>query len=257
PARLQLVEHRQQVLEVLAASHVGDHGRPLDAAPLVLEQLAERADHPRRQVVDAEVAAVLEGGDRLRLARARVTRDHHQLDLLVVWNRPVAVLAHPALWSCLWISLASLPGTPGTASSSSRLAESSRSGEPKWRNRARFRAGPTPRTPSRTEAVIAWSGRLRWKVIANRCASSRTRWSSRSASDPRSSRIGLFLPGTKTSSIRLARLITVTPRSSSGSRTLTPAPSCPLPPSITTRSGSEAKLASRSESWGEMSACWT
>ena len=49
-------------------------------ASLVAEQLAERADHPRRQVVDAEVPAVLERGDRLRLARAGVAGDHHEID---------------------------------------------------------------------------------------------------------------------------------------------------------------------------------
>ena len=78
---LELVEHREQLGEVLAAAHVGDHRGAADAAALVAEQLAERGDHPRRQVVDAEVARVLEGGDRLRLAGARVAGDHEQLDL--------------------------------------------------------------------------------------------------------------------------------------------------------------------------------
>ena len=69
-AGAELLEDRLQVVEVLAASHVGDDGRLLHPAPLVPEELAESADHPRRQVVDAEIAAVLEGGDRLRLAGA-------------------------------------------------------------------------------------------------------------------------------------------------------------------------------------------
>ena len=42
----------------------------------------EAADHPRRQVVDAEVTAVLEGGDRLRLAGPGVAGDHDQIDVL-------------------------------------------------------------------------------------------------------------------------------------------------------------------------------
>jgi hypothetical protein len=47
----------------------------------VAEELAEAADHPRRQVVHAEEAGVLEGGDRFRLARAGVPGDHHQGDV--------------------------------------------------------------------------------------------------------------------------------------------------------------------------------
>ncbi len=81
PLGLEVVEHLQQVVEVIAAAHVGDDRGALDAAALVAEELAEAADHPRRQVVDAEVAAVLEGGDRLRLAGPGVTGDHDQLDL--------------------------------------------------------------------------------------------------------------------------------------------------------------------------------
>ena len=70
------------------------------------------------------------------------------------------------------------PGSPGTASSSSREAARIASGEPKWLSSARLRAGPTPGSSSRIEAVIARSRRIRWWVIANRWASSRTRWSS-------------------------------------------------------------------------------
>ena len=71
-----------------------------------------------------------------------------------------------------------LPGRPGTPSSSSRDAERNASGEPKWFSIARLRAGPTPGRSSSTELVIARSRRVRWWVIAKRCASSRTRWSS-------------------------------------------------------------------------------
>src|SRR5215207_7063664 len=82
PFGLEVVEHLQQVVEVLTAAHVGDDRGALDAAALVAEELAEAGDHPRRQVVDAEVAAVLEGGDRLRLARARVAGDDDERHLL-------------------------------------------------------------------------------------------------------------------------------------------------------------------------------
>ena len=80
---VEVVEHLQQVVEVLAAAHVGDDRGALDAAALVAEELAEAVDHPRRQVVDAEVAAVLEGGDRLRLPGPGVAGDDDQGHLAV------------------------------------------------------------------------------------------------------------------------------------------------------------------------------
>ena len=78
PSRSRSSSTCDQVVEVLAAAHVGDDRGALDAAALVAEELAEAVDHPRRQVVDAEVAAVLEGGDRLRLAGPGVAGDHDQ-----------------------------------------------------------------------------------------------------------------------------------------------------------------------------------
>ena len=74
PERREVLEHGAQGLEVVAPAHVGDDGRALDLGALVHEQLDERADHLRRQVVDAEVAGVLEDVHRRRLARARVAR---------------------------------------------------------------------------------------------------------------------------------------------------------------------------------------
>ena len=142
---------------------------------------------------------------------------------------------------------------PGRPRAPRGWRRTSRSGEPKWFRSARFRTGPTPRSSSSSEWVMAWSRRPRWWVIAKRCASSRTRWSSRSASESPGIGTGSERPGTKTSSIRLARPITATssePRSSSGASARMPAESWPLPPSITIRSGSEAKLSSRSESCG-------
>src|SRR5206468_789463 len=79
---LQVLEDVQQLVEVLATANVGDDRGALHAAAGMAEQLAERVDHPRRQVVDAEVAAVLEGGDRLRLAGAGVPGDHDDPDVL-------------------------------------------------------------------------------------------------------------------------------------------------------------------------------
>ena len=55
--RLELVEDREQVGEVVAAADVGDDRRAAHPAALEAEQLAERGDQPRREVVDAEEAA--------------------------------------------------------------------------------------------------------------------------------------------------------------------------------------------------------
>ena len=250
PVCVEVVQDLDQLVEVVAAAHVGDDRGPLDAAARVAEELTEAADHPRRQVVDTEVAAVLEGGDRLRLAGPGVAGDddHHHLGL-------GPVLRHPVLFSCSWMSRATLPGTPGTASSSSRLAAINRSGDPKcWRS-ARLRAWPTPLISSSTDPVIALSRRPRWCSIANRCASSRTRCRSLEASESAARSIGTELPGTNTSSSRLANETTVTPRSMNGSRARIAAASCPLPPSTTTSEGRVAKLSSRLPSWGDRSAC--
>ena len=77
---VELADHGLKLVEVLASSHVGDDRGVADHRALVAEELAQRPDHPRRQVVDAEEARVLERGDRLRLARARIAGDHPQLD---------------------------------------------------------------------------------------------------------------------------------------------------------------------------------
>ena len=70
-ARVQLVEHRGELLEVLAAAQVGDDAGALHLGALVQEQPGERADHRRGQVVDGEVARVLEDVHGRRLAGAR------------------------------------------------------------------------------------------------------------------------------------------------------------------------------------------
>ena len=72
PERLEVLEHGAQRLEVVAAAHVGDDRGALDLRALVDEELDQRADHLGRQVVDAEVARVLEDVHGRRLAGARV-----------------------------------------------------------------------------------------------------------------------------------------------------------------------------------------
>jgi hypothetical protein len=59
-ARAQVVEDRLKSLEVAAAADVRDNGGARDLRSLVSEQLHEGADHLRRQVVDAEIALILE-----------------------------------------------------------------------------------------------------------------------------------------------------------------------------------------------------
>ena len=75
----QIVEDRGEALEVAAAAHVRDDRRALHLGPLVHEQLDQRADHLRWEIVDAEVARVLERGHRRRLAGTRKAGDHDEI----------------------------------------------------------------------------------------------------------------------------------------------------------------------------------
>ena len=68
-----------QRLEVNAAAHVGDNGGALDLGALVNEQLDQRADHLRGEIVHAEVAGVLEHVHRRGLAGARIARDDNEV----------------------------------------------------------------------------------------------------------------------------------------------------------------------------------
>ncbi len=77
--RLQVLDHRCERLEVDASAHVGDNGGALDLGALVHEQLDQRADHLGRQIVDAEVAGVLEHVHRRGLAGAREARDDDEV----------------------------------------------------------------------------------------------------------------------------------------------------------------------------------
>ena len=65
------VEHARELLEQRALAHVDDDGGLLDLGAGPQRQLREGRHQRDRQVVDAEVAEVLERADRLRLARAR------------------------------------------------------------------------------------------------------------------------------------------------------------------------------------------
>ena len=67
----QLAEDLRKRRDEAALPHVDDDRDLLDLAAGAQRQLGERGDERGRQVVDAEVAEILERADRLRLARAR------------------------------------------------------------------------------------------------------------------------------------------------------------------------------------------
>ena len=64
-ALVQLVEQLLEAAEVLAAADVADDRHAVDLAALAAEEVDERRHELRRQVVDAEVAGVLERVDGL------------------------------------------------------------------------------------------------------------------------------------------------------------------------------------------------
>ena len=91
-APVELVEHAQHALEVRAPADVTDDRRALHLAPLVREQLGQRAEHLGWKVVHAEVARVLEAGHRLGLpGPGEAGDDHEVLDPLGRLGRGIAV----------------------------------------------------------------------------------------------------------------------------------------------------------------------
>ena len=136
------------------------------------------------------------------------------------------------------MSRATFDGTPGTASSSSRLAARKRSAEPKWRRIARLARRARPRAGRRARSRSCRAPRRpRWWRSAKRCASSRMCCSTRRAAEPSSSSSGSDRPGRNTSSRFLARLTTGTSSTPAAAMPASAAASWPLPPSITTSPG--------------------
>ena len=95
PALVEVAQHLDQPVEELPAAHVAHDGRGLHLRPLVHEQLGQRADHLRRQVVDAEVAGVLEDRHRGRLPGAGVPGDDDEV-VQAGLHRPDRPTAQPA-----------------------------------------------------------------------------------------------------------------------------------------------------------------
>src|SRR5947209_7423682 len=94
-----------------------------------------------------------------------------------------------------------MPSFTISSTGASRIAST----EPKCLRSTRLRAGPMPSTVSSGDVSALRERTLRWWVMANRCASSRTRWTRNIAGELRSRTIGSERPGAKISSRSLAR----------------------------------------------------
>ena len=145
------------------------------------------------------------------------------------------------------MAAATLCGSPGTCSISSSEALFSASTVLKCLSTALRRAGPTPGTPSSRDATDALPRRLRWWVIAKRCASSRRRWIRCSALEWRSSTMDMSLYGSTISSMRLARP-NIGMFSPSACMASCAAESWPRPPSMRIRSGRSENFPPRGSS---------
>src|SRR5688500_1103696 len=150
-----------------------------------------------------------------------------------------------AICSASRIFCAAFGEKPGSAAICSTLASRTPCTLPNARSSALRFDGPTPGIRRSSDVTVRIVRRLRLYVTANRCASSRACCRSRSAGERRARRSGSLFPMRKTSSSRLARLIVGRACSSSASSAARAAASCPLPPSITTRSGSDLCSSSR------------
>ena len=176
--------------------------------PLALSR--QSADEAGEQVDAADVAFVLESRSHALAAPPRRPR----------YSATARAVAGP---------------TAASISRGSAPVQSLDRAEPAQEQRARAPVR-LPESPSGPSAASACRAAARWRVIANRWASSRTRWTSWSAGSLRDSRIGSGRPGTQISSSRLARPTTGS-SSPSRSSAVSAAWSCPRPPSTRTRSG--------------------
>src|SRR5205823_669471 len=79
PTQAKVVEDRVETLEVASTANIRDHRSARDLGALVPEQLDQRPNHLGGQVVDAEVALVLERRHRGRLSGTREPGDDHQI----------------------------------------------------------------------------------------------------------------------------------------------------------------------------------
>src|SRR6476661_8253808 len=223
------------------------------ARPGLVAQLGEMAEQLGRQVVDDEPAQVLEDvGGRAAAGAAHAGDDDDGgigQGCLGGW---AAVGGHSSTspvvrftagsWgapSAKWLTTADASDRPkpGTAMMSVMSAARRRLTEPNWRSSAFWRLAPSPGMPSSWEVVMALDRRWRWKVMANRWASSRSRWSRYRPSLVRGRMTGWSSRGSHTSSRRLASPTRATSSIPSSSSTACAALTWGSPPSTTTRLG--------------------
>ena len=115
------------------------------------------------------------------------------------------------------------------------------------------RAAPSPLMLSSSLRRIRADRCCLWKVMANRCASSRMCWIRKSAWECRGRMRGYFSPATQISSSRLAMPMTGTSVIPSSSSTCWAAATCGAPPSTINNWGEYANLF---DVWGFSSSNW-
>ena len=276
PARVEVVEHRAQRLEVLAAAHVAT--RPPRARPWSPRaRTARRASgsspaagcrrrssrRPRTRSSPSTCRAPekpvmttrsSDGCDRCAVGAAvRRSSRHAQLAPIGAMRRGRARAHRRARH----VRPRGSPVDAGRVELARDLRRQPRhrlellarwprataSGEPKCVSSARLRAGPTPGSSSSSDcghrpvaARAVVGDREAVRLVAHALQQLQL---GRVVGEHAAARGG---PGRKTSSIRLASETTATPRSRKPPQRLAgPAASWPLPPSITTRLGSAAK----------------
>ena len=235
-----------------AAAHVHHHGDPGDLAAGRGAEVDHRGDQLRRQVVHHVAAEVLQHLGRRAAPGPGQAGDQHDLDAGRLARAPVtrgpARRVDGGLRSSR--SAAGCAVQRGQDRRGGARADAGHRGDLldlaglQLAQRAEVLAAGRPggsrpgraRRPARN-AVIRLERRWRWKVMANRCASSRTRCSRYSPSLVRGRITGSGSSGSHTSSSRLASPHTATSVMPSSASTSAAALTCGWPPSTTTRLG--------------------
>src|SRR5271165_4774940 len=181
------IEEGRNVLDVLAAPAPHYEGDPLGLRAGAADEVGHLGDQRGREVVDDKPPQVLQGGGGggppgarhaghdQELAHARSVSPTGAGGAGDRWARGGGRPAGPC--SAANTASATASGNQVRArSSSSEAALSALTPPISFRSRPR-RAGPSPGASSRTLVVIRLPRRSRWKVMAKRWASSRTRWS--------------------------------------------------------------------------------
>ena len=273
PARL-LVAVDQHVRRRLEEEHAVGHAAPLSSSSTCTSPSKHSPPRTSQTTAARSTAALVaeQVGQRRRSSPAAGCRrrsSRRPRSMAIAWVLPAPekpVITHVILHrpppsaaygsapspirsvDVAWMSRATLPGRPGTASSSSRLARQEALRRAEVAQQHALAGGPDARQlvedralhrPVAADAVVL--DREAVRLVADALEQLQRR-ASRAAA--RSARRG---PGTKISSSRLARLTTVTPCSRNSPSAAGRSESWPLPPSITIRPGQrgEARVARR------------